>query len=106
MTNQVELPDDVYRELTREAEEQKVTVAEWITARLSRTPGILNSDERPLSEALEGLVGVVDSRTEPSYNPRRTTIGDLIAEGGETKHKERLELLPTLSTPLVSIWPA
>ncbi len=80
MTNQVELPDDVYRELTREAEEQKVTVAEWITARLSRAPGILDSDERPLSEALKGLVGVVDSRADPFYEPRRSTVGDLIAE--------------------------
>ena len=80
MTNQVELPDDVYRELTREAEEQKVTVAEWITARLSRAPETLNSDDRPLSDGLQGYVGLIDSSKDPYPDDERSPLGDMVAE--------------------------
>lgn len=85
-THQVELPDEVYRIARRAAEQEGVTPEEWIAATVFRaglpvpTTGGLASVAHTLSEALAGLIGVVDSRSEPVHQPRRTAVGDLIAE--------------------------
>ena len=84
MTHQVELPDDVYQIAERAARQEGITPEEWISATVSRVGKPVPADEvpgkRPLSEVLHGLVGVVDSRADQRHEPRRTAVGDLIAE--------------------------
>lgn len=86
MTHQLELPDEVYQKLEMLANEQGVTPAEWIAARLSHHQ--VNDaeeeqdspEERPLSETLNGYIGVIDSSKEPYSDDERTPLGDLVAE--------------------------
>src|SRR5688572_12010226 len=84
MTHQVELPDHVYQIAQQAAEREGITPEEWIAATLSRAGAPVPADEipseRPLSEVLQGLVGVVDSSTDPHHERRRTAVGDIIAE--------------------------
>lgn len=86
MTHQVELPEHVYQIARQAADKEGITPEEWIAATLSRagTPVLANDapevGERPLSEVLAGLIGVVDSRVDPPRERRRTAVGDLIAE--------------------------
>jgi hypothetical protein len=83
----IELPDDIYKWLEREAREQGVTLAEWIAARLSGShmptdaeAGQDSHQEQPLSEALHGYIGVIDSSKEPYSDDERTPLGDMVAE--------------------------
>src|SRR5687768_2568509 len=82
MTHHVELPDHVYQIAEQAAAREGITPEGWIAATVSRV-GVLVPDkvpsEGPLSEVLQGLVGVVDSRTDPRHDPHRTAVGDLIA---------------------------
>jgi hypothetical protein len=84
MTHRVELPDHVYQIAQQAAEKEGVTAEEWIVATVSRVGAPVLADdssgERPLSEALAGFIGVIDSRTEPRHEPRRSAVGDVIAE--------------------------
>src|SRR3954453_20633700 len=84
MTHRVELPDHVYQIAERAARREGITPDEWIAATVSRAGTPVAADEmpgeRPLSEVLQGLVGVVDSKTDPRHEPRRTVVGDIIAE--------------------------
>lgn len=84
MMHQVEIPDHVYRIAQRAAAKEGITPEEWIAATVSRAGTPVRTDEgpseRPLSEVLAGLIGVVDSRTEAHHEPRRTALGDIISE--------------------------
>lgn len=75
-THHLELSDEVYRKLQRAADIEGLTPEEWIGVRL---PAVA-TEERSLAESLKGLVGIVDSRTDPPYRARRTAIGDYIAD--------------------------
>ena len=83
MTHHVELPDHVYHIAERAAAREGVTPEEWIAATVARAGVLIPVDkvpnERPLSEVLQGMVGVVDSRTDSRHEPYRTAVGDLIA---------------------------
>jgi len=67
MTHQVELSDEVYQKIRQAAEKQGITPAEWIATTVSRVGAPISAndehpaDERPLREALQGLVGSFDS---------------------------------------------
>lgn len=84
MTHHVPFPDSVYQIAERAAKREGLSPEEWIVATVSRAAAPVPADEvqgeSPLSEVLQGLVGVVDSRTDPRPEPRRTAVGDLIAE--------------------------
>lgn len=79
MTHHVELPDDVYRELAREAQEQGVTLAQWIAARLSRNEE-RQPEDRPLREVLRGLVGSFDSSKEQFSDQPVSAMAEMVAD--------------------------
>src|SRR5438132_11594954 len=83
----VELPDEVYRNLARVAEDSGLTPAEWIAASVSRSNGPASAgagqpspEGRPLSEALKDLIGVVDSGKEPPSIKHRSKVEELVSE--------------------------
>ena len=86
MTHQVELPADIYRELTREAREEGVTLAEWIAARLWRPDAPKPAheagepDKRLLKEVLQGLVGSFDSSAEQFGDRRISAMAEIVAD--------------------------
>jgi hypothetical protein len=77
MSKTIELPDELYRDLEKVARERGLTLADWIAATLPGHSGSM--EEQPLSELLHGLIGVVDSRTEPRSGHARTPFGEQIA---------------------------
>jgi len=76
MSRSIELPDEIYQDLERVAQQRGLSVAEWITANL---PPLGPKEKRPLSQALQWLLGVVDSTKEPRNGYTRTPFSDLIA---------------------------
>lgn len=62
MSQTLELPDEVFDALKKVASERGLTPVQWVMKTL---PTQSSNNERPLSEALEGLTGVIDSRAEP-----------------------------------------
>jgi hypothetical protein len=62
MSQTLELPDDVYEALAKVAREGGLTPAEWLATKL-HTSGVV-TQERPLADLLNGLTGVIDSRSE------------------------------------------
>ena len=82
MSQKLELPDRIYEALNAAANRDGLTAAEWlaIQLRLSAEPG----EERPLSELLTGLIGVVDSsRTDNATpTPLSTALADKFRKQG------------------------
>jgi hypothetical protein len=78
MSKTIELPDDLYRDLSQVARERGISPADWIAAALPKRTDSL--EERPLSELLHGFIGVVDSTEEPRIGHARTPFGERIAE--------------------------
>ncbi|HMD99232.1 MAG TPA: hypothetical protein VKM93_18135 [Terriglobia bacterium] len=76
MSRSIELPDEIYQDLERVAQQRGLSVAGWIAANLP-PPGPMQ--ERPLSRALQGLLGVVDSAKEPRNGYARTPFSNLVA---------------------------
>jgi hypothetical protein len=76
MSRTVELPDEIYRDLERVAREQGLTPAGWIASTLSGGAGA--TDKRPLSDLLQGLIGVVDSTRETQGGQPHTPFSELI----------------------------
>jgi hypothetical protein len=66
MSQMIEIPDDVFDDLAATAEAVGMTPAAWIASQVGRR----RYSERPLSELLEGLVGVIDS-SEPLSTPKK-----------------------------------
>jgi hypothetical protein len=77
MSRSLELPDELYRDLETAARERGLTPADWIATTLQSRSGSL--DEHPLTELLPGLIGAVDSTTEPRSGNRSTAFSELIA---------------------------
>ena len=82
--HQIKVSPEVYQIAEEAAKRNGVPLEAWIAATISRagTPVLADkeADSRSLSEALSGLIGVVDSREEPPYKPHRSVVGDIIAE--------------------------
>jgi hypothetical protein len=77
MSRIVELPDELYRDLERVAQERGLTSADWIATTLPGRSGAI--DQQPLSELLQGLIGAVNSTKERRSSQARTPFGELIA---------------------------
>lgn len=60
MSRELHLADETFERLTAIAAEKGLTPEEWITTKVREERRRLN-DERPLSEVLEGHIGVLDS---------------------------------------------
>jgi hypothetical protein len=87
MSRIIELPDQLYRDLERVAQERGLTLADWIATTL---PGGSNAiGQQPLSELLQGLIGAVDSTKEQRTNQARTPFGELIARKFERQGLRR-----------------
>ena len=87
MSRIIELPDQLYRDLERVAQERGLTLADWIATTL---PGGSNAiGQQPLSELLQGLIGAVDSTTEQRRSQARTPFGELIAREFERQGLRR-----------------
>jgi predicted transcriptional regulator len=87
MAQQIELSDETYQKLQALAEEQGLTPAEWIEARLSRTHTPIDAESgkdshegQTLADTLQGYIGVIDSSQEPYDHRERTPLGDMVAE--------------------------
>ena len=76
MSRTLELPDELYRDLERVARERGLTPADWIASTLPGGSGSI--DQEPLSDLLQGLIGVADSTNEPRRV--RAAFGELIAQ--------------------------
>jgi hypothetical protein len=76
MSQILELPDKVYEALTAAARKDGLTAAEWLEIQLRASAASV--DERPLSELLAGVIGVVDS-TE-AQNTSGTSFSTALAE--------------------------
>lgn len=61
MSQQLALSDDTFEELQAVAEAKGLSPEEWIAAKVKEERPTKESDGRPLSEVLAGLVGVIDS---------------------------------------------
>ncbi|MGH8710619.1 MAG: hypothetical protein ACREVA_04785 [Burkholderiales bacterium] len=74
----IELPEEIFFAVLRLSELRGVSPAQWIA---SQIPLGLLQRERPLADALNGIVGGVDSSQEP-HHPQGpfSLISDLIAE--------------------------
>jgi hypothetical protein len=59
MSQTLELPDEVFEALAKAAREGGVTPAEWLAINLRTSDAY--SQERPLPELLNNLIGLVDS---------------------------------------------
>ncbi len=59
----MDLPDELYRDLGRMAQERGLTPAGWIATTLSNESDAVA--EQPLPDLLRGLIGAVDSSKEP-----------------------------------------
>ena len=77
MSRTIELPDELYRNLERTARENGLTPEGWIGATLTANSG--SPEERPLSESLKDLLGVVNSAEDPPSGRTRTPFGELVA---------------------------
>jgi hypothetical protein len=86
MSRIVELPDELYRDLEKAAQERGLTLADWIATAL---PGGSGAIEQPLAELLQGLIGAVDSTKEPGSGQARTPFGELIARKFERQGLRR-----------------
>ncbi len=87
MSRNIELPDDLYRDLEKVAQEQGLSVAGWIAATIPGCPGPIA--DQTVSELLQGLIGAVDSTKEPRSHPTRTGFAELIARKFERQGLKR-----------------
>jgi hypothetical protein len=78
MSRIIELPDELFRDLERVAQERGLTPADWIATTLPGASGAV--EYQPLAELLQGLIGAVDSTKEPRSGQARTAFGELIAK--------------------------
>jgi hypothetical protein len=76
MSRSIELPDQLYQDLERVAQQHGLSVAGWIAANL---PPSGSAEERPLSEVLDGLIGTINSTEEPRNGYAPTPFSDLVA---------------------------
>ena len=76
MSQTLELPDEVFEALAKAARDGGVTPAEWLAINLPTSDAY--SQERPLPELLNDLIGSVDS-TE-TQNSHQTAFSIALAE--------------------------
>ena len=87
MSRIIELPDELYRDLERVARERGLTPADWIATTLPGGSGA--TDQQPLSELLQGLIGAVENTNERRGGQDRTPFGELIARKFERQGLRR-----------------
>lgn len=82
MSQKLELPDKIYEALNAAADRDGLTAAEWLALQLRLS--VETSEERPLSELLTGLIGVVDSTKahESSPTPFSTALAEKFRKQG------------------------
>ena len=85
MSQMLELPDDVYEALTTAARTDGLTVVEWLATHLQVADE--STWEKPLSDLLGGLTGVIDS-TE-AQKTHRTPFSTVLAD---KFHKQGLRI--------------
>jgi hypothetical protein len=78
MSRIIELPDELYQDLEKVAQDRGLTPAGWIAATLPCRSG--SSKDQLLSDLLHGLIGAIDSTTEPPLGHARTPFGELISK--------------------------
>ena len=79
MAQNLQLSDEVYDDLKKLAEASSVTPEEWVRAKVSaEIPKEFK--ERPLREALEGHVGVLDSSGNPDAQYRKEAFGEIVTK--------------------------
>jgi hypothetical protein len=77
-THTIELPDEIFSALKKAAEDRGLSPIDWIASQLPW--GAVGRTERPLSEALEGILGAFDSTASSDHSHPATPFSDLIAE--------------------------
>ncbi len=77
-THPIELPEDIFEALLRIAELKGMTPADWIASQIPTA--FLQREECPLSDALNGITGSIDSTTEPHPQGSFSSVSDIIAE--------------------------
>ncbi len=65
MSQEFSLSDDTFEELRAIADKRGISPEEWIAAKVKEERPQTTLEARPLSEVLDGLVGVIDSSGEP-----------------------------------------
>ena len=86
MSRSIELPDRLYQDLEREAQERGLSVADWIGAHV---PSSSSTAGRPLLNLLDGLLGAVDSTQEPRNSSARTPLSEMMARKFEKQGLHR-----------------
>jgi hypothetical protein len=77
MSQTLELPDEVFEALAKAAREEGLTPAEWLAINLHTSDA--HTQERPLPELFNDLIGSVDSSTEIP-NTHQTAFSIALAE--------------------------
>jgi hypothetical protein len=86
VSRSIELPDGLYQDLEREAQQRGLSVADWIGAHV---PSSSPAAGRPLLNLLDGLLGAVDSTQEPRHGTARTPLSDIVARKFEKQGLRR-----------------
>jgi|GEM_PF-4976182 hypothetical protein len=82
MSQILELPDRIYEALAAAARKDGLTAVEWLEIQLLTSSESI--DERPLSELLAGIIGVVDSTEAQNIDrtPFSTALGEKFRKQG------------------------
>ena len=72
---QLSLPEKVYRLLTQAAQNQGVSLIDWIVSKLPSPP----SEPQPLSKLLDGLIGAINSQGKTNLLTNKRAFVDGIA---------------------------
>jgi hypothetical protein len=77
MSQKLELPDEVYNALEKVAQQEGMSPEEWIAGQLPGYPS--DSTGCSLTEALEDVIGSIDSTTEGPPNYGQSAYGDVLS---------------------------
>lgn len=69
---QISLPEKLYLVLLSVAQQRGLSPANWIASQLPTAA----SEQQPLPNLLIGLIGTIDSQTQPTHSAKRTAFGD------------------------------
>jgi hypothetical protein len=86
VSRSIELPDRLYQDLEREAQERGLSVADWIAAHVACASSTAGG---PLLNLFDGLLGAVDSTREPRNSTARTPFSDMMARKFEKQGLRR-----------------
>jgi hypothetical protein len=77
MSQKLELPDEVYNALEKVAQQEGMSPGEWVAAQLPGYPSARAGYS--LTEALEDVIGVIDSTTKAPPNYGQSAYGDALS---------------------------